>query len=110
MGRTSGYVDGVLSGATWGVVAVLLPGPERLAGGSLPATTTAVAVLFDAAAAVFLLARSTVAGSLTDVVRVLCSRRVFAVGGCSLLGGPLFMGGDIAGVIPGRAAGALNLA
>jgi hypothetical protein len=76
MSRTSGYVDGLLSGATWGVVAVLLPGPERLAGGSLPATTTAVAVLFDAAAAVFLLARSAVAGSLTDVVRVLCSRRV----------------------------------
>src|SRR4051794_35908372 len=109
MGRTSGYVDGVLSGATWGVVAVLLPGPERLAGGALPATTTAVAVLFDAAAAVFLLARSTVAGSLTDVVRVLCSRRVFAVGVCSLLGGPLFMGGYIAAVILAGPSDALTV-
>jgi drug/metabolite transporter (DMT)-like permease len=109
MGRTSGYVDGLLSGATWGVVAVLLPGPERLAGGSLPATTTAVAVLFDAAAAVFLLARSAVAGSLADVVRVLCSRRVFAVGVCSLLGGPLFMGGYIAAVILAGPSDALTV-
>src|SRR3954471_19349081 len=99
MGRTSGYIDGLLSGATWGVVAVLLPGPERLAGASLPATATAVAALFDAAAAVFLLARSAVAGSLADVVRVLGSRRALAVGACSLLGGPLFMGGYIAAVI-----------
>jgi drug/metabolite transporter (DMT)-like permease len=99
MGRTSGYVDGLLSGATWGVVAVLLPGPGQLSGGSLPATATAVAALFDAAAAVFLLARSAVAGSLADVVRVLGSRRAFAVGTCSLLGGPLFMGGYIAAVI-----------
>jgi drug/metabolite transporter (DMT)-like permease len=98
-GRTSGYVDGLLSGATWGVVAVMLPGPERLSGASLPATTTAVAVLFDAAAAVFLLARSIVAGSLVDVARLVASRRVFAVAVCSLLGGPLFMGGYIAAVI-----------
>ena len=92
MGRTSGYVDGLLSGATWGVVAVLLPGPERLAGASLPATTTAVAVLFDAAAAVFLLARSVVAGSLADVVRLVGSGGVFAVaagGGGLDLSGPL---------------------
>jgi drug/metabolite transporter (DMT)-like permease len=99
MGRMSGYVDGLLSGATWGVVAVLLPGPERLSGASLPATATAVAALFDAAAALFLLAYSGVAGSLTDVGRVLVSRRVFAVGACSLLGGPLFMGGYVAAVI-----------
>jgi drug/metabolite transporter (DMT)-like permease len=99
MGRASGYVDGLLSGATWGVVAVLLPGPEQLSGASLPATTAAVAALFDAAAAVFLLACSGVAGSLPDVLRVLGSRRVLAIGGCSLLGGPLFMGGYIAAVI-----------
>src|SRR3954451_19292555 len=99
MGRTSGYVDGLLSGATWGVVAVLLPGPERLSGASLPATATAVAALFDAAAALFLLAYCGVAGSLADVGRVLVSRRVFAVGACSLLGGPLFMGGYVGAVI-----------
>lgn len=57
------------------------------------ATAMAVAALFDAAAAVFLLARSGVAGSLADVVRVLGSRRALAVGACSLLGGPLFMSG-----------------
>src|SRR4051794_27058633 len=99
MGRTSGYVDGLLSGATWGVVAVLLPAPEHLPGASLRATTPAVAALFGAAAAVFLLARSGIGGSLADVVRVLGSRRALAVGACSLLGGPLFMGGYIAGVI-----------
>src|SRR5215210_6062887 len=99
MGRTSGYVDGLLSGATWGVVAVLLPGPEQLSGASLTATATAVAALFDVAAAVFLLARSAVAGSLPDVVRVRRSRRAVAIGACSLLGGPLFMGGYIVAVM-----------
>ena len=108
-GRTSGYIDGLLSGATWGVVAVLLPGPERLAGASLPATATAVALLFDAAAALFLLARSAVAGSLTDVMRVLGSRRVIAVGVCSLLGGPLFMGGYVAAVILAGPSDALSV-
>jgi drug/metabolite transporter (DMT)-like permease len=108
MGRTSGYVDGLLSGATWGVVAVLLPGTEQLAGASLPATATAVAALFDAAAALFLLAVSGVAGSLADVGRVLVSRRVFAVGTCSLLGGPLFMGGYIVAVMLAGPADALT--
>ena len=99
MSRRSGHADGLLSGATWGVVAVLLPGAERLSGASLPAAATAVAAVFDAAAAVFMLARSGVAGALGDVVRVLGSRRVLAVAACSLLGGPLFMGGYVAAVI-----------
>lgn len=99
MRRRSGYVDGLLSGATWGVVAVLLPGAEQLSGASLPATATAVAAVFDLAAAVFMLARCGVAGAIGDVVRVLGSRRVVAVGACSLLGGPLFMGGYVAAVI-----------
>jgi drug/metabolite transporter (DMT)-like permease len=99
MRRTSGYVDGLLSGATWGVVGVLLPGSARLSGASLLATSVAVATLFAAAAAFFLLVRSAVAGSLVDVARVLTSRRVLAVGVCSVLGGPLFMGGYIAAII-----------
>jgi drug/metabolite transporter (DMT)-like permease len=97
--RTSGYVDGLVSGATWGAVAVLLPGPGQLPDASLPATSVAVAALFDTAAAVFLLFRSAVAGSLVGVMRLLASRRVLAVGVCSVLGGPLFMGGYIAAVI-----------
>jgi drug/metabolite transporter (DMT)-like permease len=99
MGRTSGHVDGLISGATWGVVAVLLPGSDQLPGASLLAMSVAVAALFDTAAAFFLLLRSGVAGSLADVVRVLTSKRVLAIALCGFLGGPLFMGGYIAAVI-----------
>jgi drug/metabolite transporter (DMT)-like permease len=99
MRRTSGYVDGLVSGATWGVVAVLLPGADQLSGASLLAMSVAVAALCDTAAALFLLVRSGVAGSFADVVRVLASRRALAIGACSVLGGPLFMGGYIAAVI-----------
>ena len=52
-----------------------------------------------AAAAFFLLVRSGLAGSLADVARVLASRRALAIGACSVLGGPLFMGGYIAAII-----------
>jgi drug/metabolite transporter (DMT)-like permease len=99
MRRTSGYVDGLVSGATWGVVAVLLPGSDQLSGASLLAMSVAVAALCDTAAAFFLLVRSGVAGSLAGVARVLASRRALAIGACSVLGGPLFMGGYIAAVI-----------
>jgi drug/metabolite transporter (DMT)-like permease len=99
MRRTSGYVDGLVSGATWGVVAVLLPGSDQLSGASLLAMSVAVAALCDTAAALFLLVRSGVAGSHAGVVRVLTSRRALAIGACSVLGGPLFMGGYIAAVI-----------
>src|SRR4051812_2265171 len=99
MGRTSGHVDGLISGATWGVVAVLLPGSDQLPGASLLAMSVAVAALFDTAAAFFLLLRSGVAGSLADVVRVLTSKGALAIGLCGFLGGPLFMGGYIAAVI-----------
>jgi drug/metabolite transporter (DMT)-like permease len=97
--RTSGYVDGLVSGATWGVVAILLPGSDQLSGAPLLAMSVAVATLFDTAATFFLLVRSSVAGSLVDVVRLLASKRALAVGVCSVLGGPLFMGGYIAAVI-----------
>lgn len=99
MRRASGYVDGLISGATWGVVAILLPGIDELSGVSLLAMSVTVAALFDGAAAFFLLARSSVAGSLVDVVRVSISKRALAIGACSLLGGPLFMGGYVAAVI-----------
>ena len=103
-GRWSGHADGLLSGATWGVVAILLPTAGQLPSASLPATSVAVAAVFDAAAAVFLLTRSGIA----DVVKVLASRRALAIGLCSLLGGPLFMGGYVAAVILAGPADALT--
>jgi drug/metabolite transporter (DMT)-like permease len=108
MGRKSGYVDGLMSGATWGVVAILLPGSDQLSGASLLAMSVAVAALFDTAAAFFLLVRAGVAGSLADVVRVLASKRALAIGACSMLGGPLFMGGYIAAVILAGPSNALT--
>ena len=74
-------------------------GADQLPGASLMAISVAVAALFDTAAAFFLLIRSALSGSLADVVRVLASKRALAVGVCSLLGGPLFMGGYVAAVI-----------
>jgi drug/metabolite transporter (DMT)-like permease len=103
-GRWSGHADGLLSGATWGVVAVLLPTAGQLPSASLPATSVAVAAIFDAAAAVFLLTRAGIA----DVVKVLTSRRALAIGLCSLLGGPLFMGGYVAAVLLAGPADALT--
>jgi drug/metabolite transporter (DMT)-like permease len=103
-----GYVDGLLSGLTWGVVAILLPAADQIAGASLPATTVAVAAVFDTAAAAFLLIRSGVAGALVDVVRVLASRRALAIGLCALLGGPVFMGGYVAAVMLAGPADALT--
>ena len=100
MRRMSGYVDGLLSGATWGVVAVVLPVfAYPLPGASLLATSVAVAALFDTAAALFLVIRAGVAGALADVLRLLVSKRALSVGVCSLLGGPLFMGGYVAAII-----------
>ena len=99
-----GPADGLLSGATWGVVAILLPTAGQLPSASLPATSVAVAAIFDAAAAVFLLTRAGIA----DVVKVLASRRALAIGLCSLLGGPLFMGGYVAAVLLAGPADALT--
>jgi len=55
MRRTLGYVDGLGSGATWGVVAILLPGLDQLAGASLAAVAVSVDALVDTAAALLLL-------------------------------------------------------
>jgi drug/metabolite transporter (DMT)-like permease len=103
-GRWSGHADGLLSGATWGVVAVLLPTAGQLPSASLLATSVAVAAIFDAAAAVFLLTRS----GVVAVVKVLASRRALAIGLCGLLGGPLFMGGYVAAVLLAGPADALT--
>jgi drug/metabolite transporter (DMT)-like permease len=99
MGRKSGYVDGLLSGTTWAVVAILLPGADQHSGASLLSTSVAVAAVCETAAAIFLLIRSGVAGSLADVVRLLASRRALGIGACSVLGGPLFMGAYIAAIV-----------
>ena len=99
MERTSGYADGLISGATWGLVAVLLPRLDQLSGESLLAMPLAVAAIFDSAAALFLLIRSSAAGALPRMLRLITSRRALTVAMCSFLGGPLFMGGYIAAVI-----------
>lgn len=109
MARASGYADGLISGATWGFVALLLTRPSSLMSGH-PALATAVvmAAVFDAAAAVFLLVRSTALGALREIVGLLTSPRALPVAACSLLGGPIFMGGYVAAVILAGPAYALT--
>jgi drug/metabolite transporter (DMT)-like permease len=68
----------------------------------------AVALLFDTAAALFLLVRLGVAGALGDVLGLLASKRALSVAVCSLLGGPLFMGGYIAAIILAGPSNALT--
>src|SRR3954447_1790174 len=103
-----GYADGLLSGLTWGVVAILLPAADRFTGASLPASSVAVAAVFDAAAAAFLLVRSGAAGALAHGVRGLGSRRAIAAGACAPLGVPLFVGGYVAAVMLAGPADALT--
>ena len=100
MGQASGYAEGLISGATWGFVAVLLTRPSSLMSGH-PALATSVvmAAVFDCAAALFLLVRSTVVGALPEILGLVTSVRALPVAACSLLGGPVFMGGYIAAVI-----------
>ncbi len=100
MGRTSGYADGLISGATWGLVAVLLARQSaRMSGHPALATPLVMAAVFDSAAALFLLARSGVTGALPRVLGLATSRGALAVAACSLLGGPIFMGGYVVAVI-----------
>jgi drug/metabolite transporter (DMT)-like permease len=63
------------------------------------ATSIVVAAVFDSAAALFLLARSTVVGALPEICGLVTSLRALPVAACSLLGGPVFMGGYVAAVI-----------
>lgn len=100
MKRTSGYIDGLVSGATWGLVAVLLVGQSgRMSGHPAVALPFVVAGVFDSAAAVFLVARSSVVGAMPRIARLVTSRTAITVAVCSLLGGPIFMGGYVAAVM-----------
>lgn len=100
MRRPSGYIDGLISGATWGLVAVLLARLfSRMQEYPLLAMLAVVSVVFETAAALFLLARSAAMGALPRVGRLLTSRTAVTVLGCSVLGGPIFMGGYVAALI-----------
>jgi drug/metabolite transporter (DMT)-like permease len=100
MRRVSGYADGLISGATWGLVAVLLARQSpRMPGDPALATPLVMAAVLDSAAAFFLLVRSGVTGALPRVLGLLASRRAFTVAWCGLLGGTIFMGGYVAAVM-----------
>ena len=108
--RGSGYADGLISGATWGLVAVLLTTVSAaLWGYPIVATTLVVAAAHDGAAALFLLGWSGVRGGLRAIARLVASREAGAVIACSLLGGPVFMGGYVASMILAGPAYALTL-
>jgi drug/metabolite transporter (DMT)-like permease len=108
--RRAGHADGLLSGATWGLVAVLLTAAsDRLAGQPAVAAAFVLAAAHDGAAAVFLVGRFVVLGRWRDVVALVRSRRLAAVTACSVLGGPLFMGGYVAAVILAGPASALTV-
>ena len=110
MRRVSGYADGLISGATWGLVAVLLTMVSAAMWGyPIVATTLVVAAAHDAAAALFLLGWSGVRGGLRAIARLVASREAGAVIACSLLGGPVFMGGYVASMILAGPAYALTL-
>lgn len=109
MRGTSGYADGLISGATWGLVGVLLARQSgRMSGYSALATPLVMAAIHDSAAAFFLLVRSGVAGALPRVLGLVTSRTALTVAACSLLGGPIFMGGYVAAVILAGPAHALT--
>jgi drug/metabolite transporter (DMT)-like permease len=97
---TSGYADGLVSGATWGVVAVLLDRVSaRMPGHSGLATPLVIAAGHDSAAALFLVARSSVTGALPRILGLIFSRGALTVAVCSLLGGPIFMGGYVVALV-----------
>jgi drug/metabolite transporter (DMT)-like permease len=108
--RVSGYADGVVSGATWGLVAVLLATVSPAMGGfPLVATALVVAAAHDCAAALFLLGWSGIKGGLRVIGRLAVSRDAAAVLICSLLGGPVFMGCYVASMILAGPSYALTL-
>jgi drug/metabolite transporter (DMT)-like permease len=109
MSRASGYIDGLISGATWGVVGVLLAGlPSRMPGHQPVVRVLVIAAVFEAAAAAFLFARSALSGALPALLRVITSRTAITVATCSLLGGPLFMGCYVAALMLAGPADALT--
>lgn len=99
----TGYADGLMSGATWGVVAVLLDRvAARIQGHWLVETPLVLAAGHDLAAAVFLLGRLGVTGALPSALRLVRSRPGLTIAACSFLGGTVFMGGYlVAGFIGG---------
>jgi drug/metabolite transporter (DMT)-like permease len=110
MRRASGYADGLVSGATWGLVAVLLTMVSAgIPGYPLVITALVVAAGHDAAAALFLLGRSGVCGGLRRIARLIVSREAWAIAACSVLGGPVFMGAYVASVILAGPSIALTL-
>ncbi len=98
--RASGYADGLISGATWGLVAVLLAGVSaRMAEYSAVATSLVIATLHDGAATVFLLARAGLTGTFGKVTALIGSRNSVAIAACAVLGGPVFMGGYVVALV-----------
>jgi hypothetical protein len=98
--RISGYGDGLVSGATWALVAVLLATvAPAMRGLPLVATALVVAAAHDCAAALFLLGWSGIKGGLRVIGRLAVSRDAAVVLVCSLLGGPVFMGCYVASMI-----------
>jgi drug/metabolite transporter (DMT)-like permease len=99
-----------MSGATWGLVAVLLTTVSAAMWGyPIVATTLVVAAAHDSAAALFLLGWSGIRGGLRAIARLIVSREAGAVMACSLLGGPVFMGGYVASMILAGPSYALTL-
>jgi len=99
MRRASGYVDGLISGATWALVGVVLARQSaRMSGHPALATPLVIAAAHDSAAALFLFVRSSVTGALPRVLGLVTSQSALTVAACSLLGGPVFMGGYVAAV------------
>jgi drug/metabolite transporter (DMT)-like permease len=103
-------VDGLMSGATWGLVAVLLTAVSAAMWGyPIVATTLVVAAAHDSVAALFLLGWSGIRGGLRGIARLVASREAGAVIACSLLGGPVFMGGYVGSMILAGPSYALTL-
>jgi drug/metabolite transporter (DMT)-like permease len=100
MSRTSGHVDGLVSGATWGLAALLLARPAVLMSGNPPlAVSIAIAAIHDFAAMLLLLVRAVITGTCRHVFDLIVSRRALVIVACSVLGGPLFMGGYTTAVV-----------
>src|SRR3954451_11525409 len=110
MRRVSGYADGLVSGATWGLAAVLLTmASAGMRGAPLLAVALVVAAAHDPAPALFLVGPSCLRRGLGKIVRLVASREAGAVVACSILGGPVFMGAYVASMVLAGPSYALTL-